>query len=80
MCKELVQLIYSHWVAISLSVGYTIVAGIAAMPEPGTWQESGGFYGFVYRWTHILANAPAARVIESKLDIPQEQPKKYTGA
>jgi hypothetical protein len=78
MCDKLVQLLIQHYVAIGLTLLYIVVAFVASLPEPGTWKESGGLYGLIYRWTHILANAPAAKVVASKLDIPPSN--KYTGS
>lgn len=80
MCKELAQFIAEHYVVLGMAALYVVVAFVAAMPEPGTWKQSGGLYGLVYRWSHILANAPTAKVVAGKLDIQEPGSGKYTGS
>jgi len=65
--NQLINLAIAHWFAVVFVLGYILIAVVNQMPEPGTWAQTGGFYGLFYRVTHSLANSSLVQMVELRM-------------
>lgn len=54
----------SHPIGFLVGFGYNTICMFNAMAPPGT--DGGGFYGWLYRYGHLLISSPAAVWIEAR--------------
>lgn len=64
--NQIISFFQVHWVGTLLVSGYVVLAGFNAMVPPG--MDGGGFYGWFYRFSHLLASTPVAAGIEARVN------------
>jgi hypothetical protein len=55
----------AHPISFLIGFGYNAICMFNAMAPPGT--EGGGFYGWLYRYGHLLVSSPVAAGIEARV-------------
>ena len=73
---NLISLLLTHPATTILVASYVVIGGVNTMPRPG---DPFRLYRWLYDWSHVLLNSPAAQHFEQQVGVKYLPPLTGTG-